>query len=184
MTSRGWITSTMPSWQRHVDKYDSAELPKLVYADVQAYFAACYWYNTLQPLLTRFNRQDLDDLYTQTMLLHYYLTVKTHFDTLWPMRPDLGVSQQYLQSRRTPEIKRFLLRVAERQEYSCYRDLIPRGFDVAKKELILERNYLESLVNEIKATLVGPPSQIDQEIAKLEAEVEETNRENTTSVSE
>lgn len=162
---------------------DEAETPKLVYADVQAFFAACYWYHGLQPLLTRFGRQDLDDLYTQTLLLHYYITVKTHFDPLWPLKQELGVTLAYLQSRRLPETKRMLLRIAERQEYSCYRDLLPRGSEAARKELLLEKEHLEGLVSEIKATLVGSPSQIDEEIARLQVEVEEANIQNTAAIS-
>jgi hypothetical protein len=155
-----------------------------VYADAQAYFAACYCYHSLQPLLTRFNRQDLDDLYTQTLLQHYFITIKTYYDVLWPLKPDIGLTQAYLLSRRTPEMKRTLAKIEEKQEYSMYRDLVNRGGEMAKRELILEKNSLEGIVTEIKATLQGPPSQIDLEIAKLENEVEEINTENSVAISE
>lgn len=159
-------------------------MPKLVYADVQAYFTACYWYQSLQPLLTRFNRQDLDDLYTQTLLLHYFVSVKTHFDSLWPIRVDLGVTQNYLLSRRTPEIKRQLFKIAEKHEYSSYRDLINRGGEMARKQLIAEKEHLESLVAEIKGTMGNSLSQIDLEIVRLETELEEANSDNTKAISE
>lgn len=55
---------------------------------------------------------------------------------------------------------------------------------MARKQLIAEKEHLESLVAEIKGTMGNSLSQIDLEIVRLETELEEANSDNTKAISE
>lgn len=184
MTSLGLTTFTFPCCPLQVGRVYEAPYPKLVYADPQAYFAACYCYNWMQPIISRFGRQELDDIYTQTLLLHYYISVKTRLDTLWPIKPDTGLSQPYLLARRSPEVRRLMAKLHDKREYSFYREFMNRGGEMAKKALANERDHLEKIVSDIKASLPRENSELDIEIEKLEMEVTEANAQNSRMVQE
>lgn len=177
-----WTTFITLFSQKQVDSTKEAPYPKLVYADAQSYFAACYCYSVMQPIISRFGRQDLDDTYTQTLLLHYYISVKTRLDTLWTIKPDTGLSQSYLLSRKSPEIRRLMAKLHDKREYTFYKEFMNRGGEMARKALTNERDHLEKIVEEIKATLPKDNSEIDIEIERLEREVLETNSQNSQNV--